>query len=109
MPQDAFTIRYVADELKNLLCGGKISKIAQPEKELLTFIIYTEKGSVKHEICLSAKYCRINIANGEIRAPKIAPGFCMLLRKHLQNSKITDVNHVDGERIVCIELECTSD
>lgn len=109
MPQDAFTIRYVADELKNLLCGGKISKIAQPEKELLTFIIYTEKGSVKLEICLSAKYCRINIATGEIRAPKIAPGFCMLLRKHLQNAKITDVNQVDGERIICIDLECTSE
>ena len=66
MPQDAFTIKYVAKELHEVLKGGKISKIAQPEKDLLTLIIYTEKGSVKLEICLSAKYSRISLAKGEV-------------------------------------------
>ena len=109
MPQDAFTIKYVAKELHEVLKGGKISKIAQPEKDLLTLIIYTEKGSVKLEICLSAKYSRISLANGEVISPKTAPAFCMLLRKHLQNAKVLKVGQIDGERIVFIDLECTNE
>ncbi|MBD5632772.1 MAG: fibronectin/fibrinogen-binding protein [Clostridia bacterium] len=109
MPQDAFTIKYLTAELKNLLVGGKISKITQPEKELLIFIIYTRSGSVKLEVCLSARGCRINIAENEKAAPQVAPGFCMLLRKHLQNAEICDIFQVDGERIVCLDFYCTSE
>jgi len=109
MPQDAFTIKYVARELSQKLTGGKISKITQPSKDLLTFIIYTEKGSVKLEICLSAKGCRLNIAETETAAPKVAPGFCMLLRKHLQNALITQIKQVEGERIVYFDFDCFSE
>ena len=109
MPQDAFTIKYVAKELEQKLSGGKISKIVQPAKDVLTFIIYTENGSVKLEICLSAKGCRINLANSDLPAPKTALSFCMLLRKHLQNAKITAVKQIEGERIVYFDLECISE
>ncbi len=109
MPQDAFTIKYVAKELKILLVGGKISKITQQNRDLLTFIIYTRKGTVKLEACFSAKGCRLNLCNAETPAPKVAPSFCMLLRKHLQNSEITAVEQIDGERIVRISFLCTSE
>lgn len=109
MPQDAFTLNFIAEELKDLLTGGKISKITQQGKDLLTFIIYTRKGSVKLEICLSAKGCRVNLSDGEVTAPKVAPGFCMLLRKHLQNAEITRVEQIEGERIIFFDLNCTSE
>lgn len=109
MPQDAFTLNFIAEELESLLVGGKISKITQQGKDLLTFIIYTRKGSVKLEICLSAKGCRVNLTDGEVIAPKVAPGFCMLLRKHLQNAEITRVGQVDGERIIFFDFNCTSE
>ena len=89
MPQDAFTMKFIAKELEILLTGGKISRITQQSKDLLTFIIYTRKGTVKLEICLSANGCRINLTEADAPAPKVAPGFCMLLRKHLQNAEIT--------------------
>lgn len=109
MPQDAFTIKFIAKELSDLLVGGKISKITQQSKDMLTFIIYTAKGSVKLEICLSAKGCRVNLTEAEISAPKTAPGFCMLLRKHLQNAQITRVGQVEDERIVFFDFDCTSE
>ncbi|MBD5583742.1 MAG: fibronectin/fibrinogen-binding protein [Clostridia bacterium] len=109
MPQDAFTLNFISKELASLLTGGKISKITQQGKDLLTFIIYTRKGSVKLEICLSAKGCRVNLSDGEVIAPKVAPGFCMLLRKHLQNAEITRVGQVDGERIIFFDFDCTSE
>ena len=92
-----------------MLTGGKISKITQPNKDLLSFIIYTEKGTVKLEICLSAKLCRMSLTQADYPSPKVAPGFCMLLRKHLQNALITNVAQIDGERIVFIDFDCTSE
>ena len=109
MPQDAFTIKYIAKELKAVLAGGKISKITQPYKDCLSFIIYTQKGSLKLETCLSARACRINLCKSETPAPKIAPSFCMLLRKHLQNATITDIEQVKDERVVFIDFLCTSE
>ena len=109
MPQDAFTIKYVAEELESLLVGGKISKITQPSRDLLLFYIYTRKGTVKLEACFSAKGCRLNLCNSDAPAPKVAPAFCMLLRKHLQNAEITAVEQIAGERIVRFDFLCTSE
>ena len=109
MPQDAYTIKFIAKELKDVLVGGKISKITQPTKDCLSFIIYTQKGSVKLETCLSAKGCRINLCKTETPAPKTAPSFCMLLRKHLQNAAVTDIGQVKDERVIFIDFLCTSE
>ncbi len=109
MPQDAFTLRHVAGELKQLLVGGKISKINMPEKDELSLIIYTRSGSVKLEISTSAKNNRISLADGEKPNPPVAPNFCMLLRKHLQNAQITHLRQAGFERIIAIELDCFSE
>lgn len=109
MPQDAFTINFIAKELNCALAGGKISKITQQSKDLLTFIIYTRKGTVKLEICLAAKGCRINLTDADVTAPKVALGFCMLLRKHLQNAEIVRVGQIEDERIVYFDFDCTSE
>ena len=100
MPQDAFTIKYVADELKTLLLGGKISRIVQPSRDELTFIIYTRNGNVKLEACLSAQASRLSLTEEEKPVPVTAPNFCMLLRKHLQNAEVLDVVQPDFERII---------
>lgn len=109
MPQDAFTLRHVAIELKNLLVGGKISRVVQPAKDTLIFIIYTRKGNVKLETCLSAQDTRINVTDNEAISLDSAPNFCMLLRKHLQNAEILDVAQPNFERVIYFDLKCTSD
>lgn len=109
MPQDAFTIKYVTKELSALLTGGKISKIAQSDRDSLTLIIYTAKGNVKLDICLSARGCRVSLTEIDKPVPKVAPGFCMLLRKHLQNAQITAVTQIEHERIIVIDFDCTSE
>ena len=110
MPQDAFTLQYVVIELENLFVGGKISKINQPEKDLLSLLIYTRSGTVKLDIDLSAKFCRISAGEKfELPNPKVAPNFCMLLRKHLQNADITEVKQVGFERVVYFGFKCFSE
>ncbi|MDE6868951.1 MAG: NFACT RNA binding domain-containing protein [Clostridia bacterium] len=109
MPQDAFTISYVAKELKDRLIHGKISRIVQPAREELTFIIYTQKGNIKLDACLSARGARLSLSDDEKPVPQVAPNFCMLLRKHLQNAEILDVVQPAFERIIYFDLKCVSD
>lgn len=109
MPQDAFTIKYVVKELAEMLTGGKISKIVQTDRDNLTFIIYTGKASVKLDICLSARACRISLTDSDKPVPQVAPGFCMLLRKHLANAQITAITQLEHERVVMMDFDCTSE
>lgn len=110
MPQDAFTLKYVAKELGGLFTGGKISKINQPLKDALSLLIYTRSGTVKLDIDLSAKYCRVSAGEKlEAPNPKVAPNFCMLLRKHLQNAEVTDIRQAGFERIIYFDFKCFSE
>lgn len=110
MPQDAFTLQFVARELNSLLTGGKISKINQPKKDGLSLLIYTKQGTVKLDIDLSAKHCRVSLGEeSESLNPQIAPNFCMLLRKHLQNAEVTSVGQTGFERVLFIDFKCFSE
>jgi len=110
MPQDAFTLSYVARELDDMFTGGKISKINQPTKDELSLLIYTRFGTIKLIFNLSAKFCRISAGEtGEYLNPQTAPNFCMLLRKHLQNAEVLRVRQVDFERVVYFDFRCFSE
>ena len=109
MPQDAFTLRRNAEELRSLLVGGKINKIVQPGKDDLLFYIYTGKTVLKLVICTNASYNRVCLTSCEPDAPLAAPNFCMLLRKHLLGAEIVDIAQPGFERIIAITLHCVSD
>ncbi len=109
MPQDAFHIRRLTKELNSLLTGGKINRISQVDKDELTFIIYTGKSTVKLILSANATGARVCLSATEKEPAPIAPNFCMLLRKHLQNAEILSVKQHGEERIVEITLHCTTD
>ena len=109
MPQDAFHIRRLAKELNAALVGGKINRISQVSKDELTFIIYTGKTTVKLILSANATGARVCISETEKPPLAVAPNFCMLLRKHLQNAEILSVKQYAHERIIEIELHCTTD
>lgn len=110
MPQDAFTLRFVAGELNCKLKGGKISRIVQPSKDELLFLIYTQNGTVKLTVDLSAKFCRASLGEKrEKEPPAVAPNFCMLLRKHLQNAEILNISQVGFERVLKFDFKCFSE
>lgn len=109
MPQDAFTLRLSARELNDALRGGKINKINQPLPEEISFLIYTGKRTVKLVLNVNASDCGVYFYEAEQENPLVAPNFCMLLRKHLQNAEILEISTVGFERIVALRLKCVSD
>ncbi len=109
MPQDAFHIRRLAAELHTFLVHGKINRISQVNKDELTFIIYTQKTTVKLILSANASNARVCLSLTEKEPAPVAPNFCMLLRKHLQNAEILDIRQHEFERIIEIVLHCSSD
>lgn len=109
MPQDAFNLRQIAKELKTLLVRGKINRIVQPNKDELSIHIYTGKSLLNLILSTNAQNARVCLSQAEKETPLVAPNFCMLLRKHLLNAEITNVEQIGFERIIAFSLHCTSD
>lgn len=106
MAFDGITIANIAQELNHKLTGGRIYKIAQPENdELLLTIKTTDGGQQRLLISASASLPLIYLTENNKPSPMTAPGFCMLLRKHLQNGRITKITQPGLERILNIHIE----
>ena len=106
MAFDGITVAAVVSELQKSLIGGRIYKIAQPENDELLLTIKTkEGGQTRLLLSAGASLPLIYLTETNKQAPMTAPGFCMLLRKHLQNGRITDITQPGLERIVQIHVE----
>ncbi len=105
MAFDGITIANVVKEMNDLLMGGRIYKIAQPEPDELLLTIKAQTGQYRLLISAGASLPLIYLTETNKQAPLTAPGFCMLLRKHLQNGRIVEITQPGLERIVHIGVE----
>ncbi|MDO5350184.1 MAG: NFACT RNA binding domain-containing protein [Lachnospiraceae bacterium] len=105
MAFDGITIANLVYELKQTIEGGKISKIAQPEKDELLFTIKNHKTNYRLLVSASASLPLIYMTEANKQSPLTAPNFCMLLRKHIGNAKILEVSQPGLERIIEMKLE----
>ena len=105
MPQDAFTLRYLCQELNQIFIDGKVNKIIQPSNDQVVLTIYTRsKRTDKLMLNVNPSCPRISIINEDLQSPLTAPNFCMLLRKHLLSSTILGVQLIGFDRIVKIDF-----
>lgn len=106
MALDGIYLHGILNELKNKLINGKITKINQPEKDEINLTIRTTASSnVKLLISASSSYPKIHITNLNKTNPIKAPMFCMVLRKHIMNSKIVGIEQLGTDRILIINVE----
>lgn len=105
MAFDGITIANITKELHDTLLGGRIYKIAQPESDELLLTI--KSGGNQYRLLLSADASLplVYLTETNKPSPMTAPGFCMLLRKHLQNARITAITQPGLERIIHFHLE----
>ena len=105
MAFDGVTIANVVSELKKELLGGRLNKIAQPEEDELLLTIKQPTGQKRLFLSAEASLPLIYLTETNKPSPMTAPNFCMLLRKHLQNGRITEISQPGLERIVRIGIE----
>ncbi len=105
MAFDGITIANITNELKNKLTGGRIRKIAQPENDELILTIKSPEGNFRLLISASASLPLIYLTENKKPSPLTAPNFCMLLRKHIENGRITGISQPGLERIIHFDIE----
>jgi len=105
MALDGITIACIADELSRKILDGRIYKIAQPENDELLLTIKTGNGQYRLLISAGASLPFLYLTETNKPSPMTAPNFCMLLRKHVQNGRITAIRQPGLERILMFDIE----
>ena len=105
MAFDGIVVSNLIKELNDTLLGGRISKIAQPEKDALLLTIKMPTGQKRLFMSASASLPLIYLTEENKPSPMTAPNFCMLLRKHLNSAKILSITQPGLERIIQFKIE----
>jgi predicted ribosome quality control (RQC) complex YloA/Tae2 family protein len=110
MALDGIFIYSILSELKDKLLPGKVSKINQPEKDELSFLIRgNHNKNYKLLISASSSYPKVHITENNKTNPLTAPMFCMVLRKYLINARLIDIRQFSTDRIVILDFENTDE
>ena len=105
MAFDGLVIANLVHDLNEKIVSGRISKIAQPEKDELLFTIKGNRENLRLLISANASLPLVYFTESNKPSPMTAPNFCMLLRKHIANGRIISVSQPEMERIIRIEME----
>lgn len=109
MAFDGIVIANLVKDLKIKLEGGKINKIAQPEKDELLFTIKNNRENLRLLISVNASLPLIYFTEKNKPSPLTAPNFCMLLRKHIGTGRIVEITQPGLERIIEFHIEHLDD
>lgn len=105
MALDGLVVSNIVHELNNTLIDGRITKISQPEKDEIILTIKNNRTNYKLFLSANASLPLIYLTEESKQNPMQAPGFCMLLRKHLNSARILEIIQPSLERIIQIKIE----
>ena len=105
MPMDGVTFGMIAKELNQLLAGGRVDKVTQPERDEVILLI--RNGGENHSLLLSASpaCARVHLTRVKKANPLEPPNLCMLLRKHLLGGRLLSVRQAESDRILEFTFE----
>lgn len=83
MAFDGIVTSKIVNELNSCLINGKINKVFEPNRNEVLFGIYSNGKNYLLDACIHPTNYRLNLTTTTKPNPLNAPGFCMLLRKHL--------------------------
>lgn len=108
---DYITLNAFYKENKDFLENARIQKIQQTSRRDLILTLRNHSFTKKLYINVNPKYYHIAFLSNEsfktrnLKIPDKPPMFCMLLRKYIDNAKITEVSIPPYERIFELHLE----
>lgn len=105
MAFDGLVTYTIVKELQNHIIDGKIDKIFEPNTNEILLGIYCNGKKYALNIAISSNNYRICLTTSAKPNPLFAPNFCMVLRKHLLNTRITSISTLALERVITIEFE----
>ncbi len=105
MNLEGITIHVLTKELENQLSGGKIFKIFMPGKSSLLLQVNTPSGTVNLLVDMNGDTPLLTTPKTLPERPDLPPAFCMLLRKHLEEGRITRISQYGLDRIITLDVD----
>lgn len=109
MALDGIFLYCLSQNIKETLINSKIDKVNQPEKDEVILTIRKDRKNLKLLISSSPKYPRIHFTTIQKTNPLKPPMFNMVLRKYLIGGRITNIEQLNGDRILKFHIESTDD
>ena len=104
MNLEGITINVLTSILQQRLLGGKIYKIFMPNKSCLLLLVKTENSTLALAADFSGGSPYLYLPDKTPERPDTPPAFCMLLRKHLEEGRITRIEQSGLDRVITMEI-----
>ena len=105
MNLEGITLQVLTQELSRRLLGGKIFKIFMPGKSSLLLQINTQNHTENLLVDMGGDTPLITLPQTLPERPDLPPSFCMLLRKHLEEGRITKISQQGLDRIITLSVD----
>lgn len=105
MNLEGLTLKLVTDTLNNELLGSKIYRVYMPNPHALLFLLRRTRDTSALLADMNGGSPALYIPEKQPENPDTPPSFCMLLRKHLEEGRITKIYQSGLDRIITLEID----
>ena len=105
MNLEGIVISQFAALLNKNILGSIIYKISMPSTNVVLLHLRRAKDTTALVLDFNGNSPSLYFPNKIPSNPEIPPAFCMLLRKHLEEGRITKINQVGLDRILHVEID----
>ncbi len=105
MAFDAGMLACTLAEIRNCALGARVEKVYQPAKDEIILQMRSVEGGKKLLVNAGPNHPRIGFTELTRENPPTPPMLCMLLRKHLQGAKLSEVRQEGFERVATLVFE----
>ncbi len=102
---DGLSLAPLVSELNAALLGGRVDKVFQPDPYSLLLWMRQPGETLRFFVSANPERPKLLITTEAPENPAVAPNFCMLLRKHLEDGRIASIEQHSLDRIVNINID----
>lgn len=105
MNLEGITLKLVTDHLNRELLGSKIYRVYMPNPHTVLLLVRRKADTSALVADLNGGSPALYVPEKLPKNPETPPSFCMLLRKHLEEGRITKIYQSDLDRIITLEID----
>ena len=105
MNLEGFSMRPLTIELNDALVGGRVDKISQQSKAAISMTVRQPGQTLTLQLSINPQNPSMYITTRTLENLPEPPTFCMVLRKNLENGRISAVRQHDLDRVIDIDVD----
>lgn len=105
MNLEALTLTLQTKYLQQQLLGSKINRVFMPTPHAVLLMLKRERDTVALLADMQGGSPALYIPSKLPENPEIPPAFCMLLRKHIEEGRITKIEQSCLDRVITLEVD----